>query len=122
MPMGWQILHDLEQKGQMSYHNIFLIFLADVFLHFQKCNRTINEINGCVQSPTLTKKNIVALCRTFSECTQMYVNVSVHTTMYNIRRHHVQQSTRDPKWPSGFDAWLPSVSSKVRIISYYDRQ
>ena len=25
------------------------------------------------------------------------------------------QETRDPPWPSGYDAWLPSVSSQVRV-------
>ena len=36
---------------------------------------------------------MVTLCRTLNECTQMYVNVRLHTTMYNILRHDVQQCT-----------------------------
>ena len=27
----------------------------------------------------------------------------------------VLDSTRDPPWPSGYDAWLPSLSSQVRV-------
>ena len=27
----------------------------------------------------------------------------------------LQVSVRDPPWPSGYDAWLPSVSSQVRV-------
>ena len=36
---------------------------------------------------------IVTLCRTLNECTQKYVNVRSHTTMYNIVRQDVQQCT-----------------------------
>ena len=36
---------------------------------------------------------IVALCRKFNECTQMYVNVRLHTTMYDILRHDIHQCT-----------------------------
>ena len=36
---------------------------------------------------------IVTLCHTLNECTQMYVNVRLHTTMYNILREDVQQCT-----------------------------
>ena len=36
---------------------------------------------------------IVAPIRTLKECTQMYVNVRLHTTVYNILRHDVQQCT-----------------------------
>ena len=27
----------------------------------------------------------------------------------------VNSVTRDPPWPSGYDAWLPSLSSQVRV-------
>ena len=27
----------------------------------------------------------------------------------------VPVNPRDPPWPSGYDAWLPSVSSQVRV-------
>ena len=37
--------------------------------------------------------HIVAPFRTLNECTQMYVNVRLHTTVYNILRHDVQQCT-----------------------------
>ena len=31
--------------------------------------------------------------------------------------HHLNNLpyARDPPWPSGYDAWLPSVSSQVRV-------
>ena len=28
---------------------------------------------------------------------------------------HDHSHNRDPPWPSGYDAWLPSVSSQVRV-------
>ena len=27
----------------------------------------------------------------------------------------LERERRDPPWPSGYDAWLPSVSSQVRV-------
>ena len=32
-----------------------------------------------------------------------------------LTRKPFGQYLRDPPWPSGYDAWLPSVSSQVRV-------
>ena len=48
---------------------------------------------------------IVAPFRTLNECTQMYVNVRLHTTVYNILRHDVQQCTT--MFDNVRQKWLP---------------
>ena len=48
---------------------------------------------------------IVAPFRTLNECTQMYVNVRLHTTVYNILRHDVQPCTT--MFDNVRQKWLP---------------
>ena len=77
---------------------------------------------------------IVAPFRTLNEWTQMYVNVRLHTTVYNILRHDVQPCTTmfdnvRQKWllydsifvaPKGF-TWK-TFFKKMRSITYENRR
>ena len=40
---------------------------------------------------------------------------SLGSVLDHNRDHPSPGSVRDPPWPSGYDAWLPSVSSQVRV-------
>ena len=43
---------------------------------------------------------------------ELRIKALFEDTMHNAS---VLPRNRDPPWPSGYDAWLPSVSSQVRV-------
>ena len=45
----------------------------------------------------------------------IYLPITISVSMYVFVCVIQAECSRDPPWPSGYDAWLPSVSSQVRV-------